>query len=124
MKVIWLAAMTMAIIFVGTAVADTGALHGSWKGPWYIGMSSGVVAMEIAEDGSGKIALTNLEEFGAQPIPLAKQSFDGKVFTFSATGANGAVLTMSLRLGEGGRQMRGNGKHAGFGARMELQRSD
>ena len=124
MKVIGLAAMTLAIIFAGTAVADTSALHGSWKGPWYIGMSSGVVAMEIAEDGSGKIALTNLEEFGSQPVPLAKQSFDGKVFTFSATGANGAVLTMSLRLGEGGRQLRGNGKHAGFGARMELQRSD
>jgi hypothetical protein len=124
MKVIWLAAMTMAIIFAGTAVADTGALHGSWKGPWYIGMSSGVVAMEIAEDGSGKIALTNLEEFGSQPVPLAKQSFDGKVFTFSATGANGAVIIMSLQLGEGGKQMRGNGKHAGFGARMELQRSD
>ena len=124
MKVIGLAALTMAIIFAGTAVADTGALHGSWKGPWYIGMSSGVVAMEIAEDGSGKIALTNLEEFGAQPVTLAKQSFDGKVFTFSATGANGAVLTMSLQQGGGGRQLRGNGKHAGFGARMELQRAD
>jgi hypothetical protein len=124
MKAIGLAAMTMAIIFVGTAFADTGALRGSWKGPWYIGMSSGVVAMEIAADGSGKIVLTNLEEFGSEPVPLAKQSFDGNVFTFSATGANGAVLAMTLKLGEGGKQMRGNGKHAGFGARMELQRSD
>jgi hypothetical protein len=124
MNVIGLAAMTLAIIFAGTAVADTSALHGSWKGPWYIGMSSGIVAMEIAEDGSGKIALTNLEEFGSQSVPLAKQSFDGKVFAFSATGANGAVLTMSLQLGEGGRQLHGNGKHAGFGARLELQRSD
>lgn len=124
MRVTGLAAMTWAIVFAGTAIADTGALHGSWKGPWYIGMSSGVVAMEIAEDGSGRIALTNLEEFGSQPVPLAKQSFDGKVFAFSATGANGAVLTMSLQPGEGGRQMRGNGKHAGFGARMELQRAD
>ena len=124
MKVTGLAAITMAIIFAGTAAADTNALHGSWKGPWYIGMSSGIVAMDIAEDGSGKIALTNLDEFGSQPVPLAKQSLDGKVFTFSATGANGAVLTMSLHLGEGGRQLRGNGKHAGFGARMELQRSD
>ena len=124
MKVTGLAAIALAIIFAGTAVADTGALHGSWKGPWYIGMSSGVVAMEIAENGSGKVALTNLEEFGSKPVPLAKQSFDGKAFVFSATGANGAVLTMSLHLGEGGRQLRGNGKHAGFGARMELQRSD
>ena len=124
MKAMWLAAMTMAMIFAESAAADTGALHGSWKGPWYIGMSSGVVAMEIAEDGSGKIALTNLEEFGSEPMPLAKHSFDGKVLTFSATGANGAVLTMRLQLGQGGRQLRGNGKHAGFGARMELQRSD
>jgi hypothetical protein len=124
MKAIWLAAMTMATLFAGTAVADTIALRGSWKGPWYIGMSSGVVAMDIAEDGSGKIALTNLEEFGSQPVPLARQSFDGKSFTFSATGANGAALVMSLQLGAGGKQLRGNGKHAGFGARMELQRSD
>jgi len=124
MKAIGLGAMTLAVIFAGTALADTGVLHGSWKGPWYIGMSSGVVAMDIAEDGSGKIALTNLEEFGSQPVPLAKQSFDGKVFTFSAIGTNGAVLVMSLQLGQGARQLRGNGKHAGFGARMELQRSD
>ena len=126
MKANWLAAMMMATLFAGAAVADadTSALRGSWNGPWYIGMSSGVVAMDIAEDGAGKISLTNLEEFGAEPVPLAKQSFDGKVFTFSATGANGAVLTMSLHLGGGGRQLRGNGKHAGFGARMELQRAD
>ena len=114
----------MATLFAGVAVADTSALHGSWNGPWYIGMSSGVVAMDIAEDGAGKISLTNLEEFGAQPVSLAKQTFDGKVFTFSAIGANGAVLTMSLQMGGGGRQLRGNGKHAGFGARMELQRAD
>jgi hypothetical protein len=116
--------MAMTIFFAGAAVADTGALQGSWKGPWYIGMSSGMVVMDIAGDGSGQIALTNLDEFGAAPVPLAKQSFDGKLLTFSATGANGAVLSMNLQLGEGGKQLRGNGKHAGFGARMELQRGE
>ena len=124
MKVTVLVAITMAIFFAGTALADSGELRGSWKGPWYIGMSSGQVAMDIAEDGSGKIALTNLDDFGTQPIPLAKQSFDGKLFTFSATGANGAALIMNLQFSEGGKQLRGNGKHAGFGARMELQRAD
>ncbi len=124
MKAIWVAAMTMATVFALAAFADTNALHGSWKGPWYIGMSSGIVTLDIAEDGSGKISLTNLDEFGSQPIALTKQSFDGKLLTFSATGANGAVLTMNLRLGEGDKQLRGNGKHAGFGARMELQRTD
>ncbi len=124
MKAKGLAAMAMAIFFAGAAIADSSALHGSWKGPWYIGMSSGMVAMDIAEDGSGKIALTNLDEFGTSPVLLAKQSFDGKRFTFSATGVNGTVLVMNLQLGEGGRLLRGNGKHAGFGARMELRRSE
>ena len=119
-----LAAIAMAFSLAGAATADTGDLHGSWKGPWYIGMSSGIVAMDIAEDGSGTIALTNLDEFGSQPIPLAKQSFDGKSLAFSAIGANGAVLIMNLRLHAAGKQLRGNGKHAGFGARMELQRAD
>jgi hypothetical protein len=124
MKGIRFAAMTMAIFFAGAAIADTSALRGSWKGPWYIGMSSGLVAMDIAEDGAGKITLTNLDEFGSQPVALAKQSFDGRAFTFSATGANGAALIMTLQLGKDGKQLRGNGKHGGFGARMELQRAD
>ena len=72
------AAIAVAFFLAGAAIADTGDLHGMWKGPWYIGMSSGIVAMDIAEDGSGTIALTNLDEFGSQSIPLAKQSFDGK----------------------------------------------
>ena len=124
MKGTGLVAMTMALWFAGAAIADSSALHGSWKGPWYIGMSSGIVAMDIAEDGSGKIWLTNLDEFGSEPVALARPSFDGKAFNFSATGANGAALVMNLQLGADGRQLRGNGKHGGFGARMELQRAD
>lgn len=124
MKFTGLIAMTLAIFFAGAAIADAGALRGSWKGPWYIGMSSGIVEMDIAEDGSGKITLTNLDEFGSQPVPLSKLSFDGKLLSFSTTGANGAVLSMNLQLGADGKQLRGNGKHGGFGARMELQRVD
>jgi len=124
MRMTRFAAIAMACFLAGAAMADTGELHGSWKGPWYIGMSSGIVAMDIAEDGSGTIELTNLDEFGSKPIPLTKQSFDGKSLAFSATGANGAVLIMNLRLDDTGKQLRGNGKHSGFGARMELQRAD
>jgi hypothetical protein len=124
MKATGLVAMALTILVAGAAVADTALLHGSWKGPWYIGMTSGIVMMDIAEDGSGRITLTNLDEFGSKPVALAKQAFDGKLFSFSATGADGAVLNMSLRLGDDGKQLRGNGKRGGFGARMELQRSD
>jgi len=104
------------------AAADPAALAGSWKGPWYIGMSSGVATMDIATDGSGRISLTNMDEFGSEPVPLAKQSYDGKVFKFSATGANGATLTVGLQAENDAKRLRGNGKYGGFGARLELQR--
>jgi hypothetical protein len=116
--------IAMAMFFSCAAADDSGTLAGSWKGPWYIGMSSGIAVMDLAADGSGTIALTNLDEFGAQPVALTKQSFDGKRLSFSAIGANGAPLVMNLQLAESGKQLRGNGKHAGFGARLELQRAD
>jgi hypothetical protein len=124
MKTIGLVAGVMTLLFAGAALADSTALRGPWKGPWYIGMSSGIAEMDIAADGSGSVTLTNLDEFGAKPVALTKHSFDGKVFSFTAVGANGAALSMNLKLGQDGRQLRGNGKHAGFGARMELQRTD
>lgn len=124
MKARGVAAIAAAWLFASVALADTNALHGTWKGPWYIGMSSGIATVAIAEDGSGTIALTNLDEFGSAPAPLAKQSFDGRSFSFSSTSATGAVLTMNLQMGSEGKLLRGNGKHNGFGARMELQRAD
>lgn len=123
-KTILAGLVLIAAALAGPAAADPGELAGTWKGPWYIGMSSGLVTMEIAADGSGSIALTNLDEFGAQPVALAKQTFDGKVLKFSASGANGTALTAGLQSENGGKKLRGNGKYGGFGARMELQRAD
>lgn len=123
-KALFAGLVLFAVAFSGPAAADPGELAGTWKGPWYIGMSSGLATMEIAADGSGTIALTNLDEFGAQPVPLAKQAYDGKVFRFSATGANGAALAVGLQAGSDGRKLRGNGKFGGFGTRLELQRAN
>lgn len=123
-KTILAGLVLIAAALAGPAAADPGELAGTWKGPWYIGMSSGLVTMEIAADGSGSIALTNLDEFGAQPVALAKQTYDGKVLKFSASGANGTALTAGLQSENGGKKLRGNGKYGGFGARMELQRAD
>lgn len=104
--------------------ADPVALAGSWKGPWYIGMSSGMATMELAADGSGTLALTNMEEFGDQPVAISKQAFDGQVLRFSAVGANGGALTVALQAENEGRKLRGNGKYGGFGARLELRKLD
>jgi hypothetical protein len=125
MKKLLIAGLVLcSVAFAGPAAPDPGQLAGTWKGPWYIGMSSGLVTMEIAVDGSGSIALTNLEEFGAQPVALAKQTYDGKIFKFSATGANGTAMIAGLQAENEGKKLRGNGKYGGFGARMELQRVD
>jgi hypothetical protein len=104
--------------------ADMASLAGTWKGPWYIGMSSGQATMQVAADGSGSIALTNMDEFGAAPVTIAKPEFDGKVFRFTAAGANGTALVIGLNAEADGRRLRGNGKYGGFGARVELQRVD
>jgi hypothetical protein len=122
------ALMAGIALIVGLAAApvhaDPAALAGSWKGPWYIGMSSGMATMELAADGSGTLALTNMEEFGDQPVAISKQSFDGQVLRFSAVGPNGGALTVALQAENEGRKLRGNGKYRGFGARLELRKLD
>jgi len=121
----WLAGVAIAAVLAVPARADDmSALAGAWKGPWYIGMSSGMATMELAADGSGTLALTNMDEYGEKPVALSKQSFDGKVLRFSAVGASGTALTMALQPENEGRKMRGNGKFSGFGARLELQKAD
>jgi hypothetical protein len=124
-------ALLLALVLVPAATAaDTPAgqaasmpaLAGTWKGPWYIGMSSGIATLNVAADGTATLALTNMEEFGAGPAALSKQSFDGQSLKFDAEGANGTALTATLKSENDGRKLRGNGKYGGFGARLELQK--
>lgn len=96
--------------------------QGSWKGPWYIGMSSGKVALEIRTDGQGDISMTQLDGFGEAPVPMKKISVDGSVIRFAAAGANGVELSLKATLDGKGKRLVGNGKYGGFGARLELQR--
>jgi hypothetical protein len=122
----WLAAIVLvANTWVGAALADQWAsLQGTWKGPWYIGMSSGLATVEIAADGSGTIAFTNLENFGDEPVVLTKTSFDGKTFRFAASGMGGVEFSGGMQPESVGKRLRGNGKYGGFGARLELRRTD
>ncbi len=126
MNKMWLAAIVLATnTWVGAAPAEeVSSLQGTWKGPWYIGMTSGLAAMEIAADGSGTIAFTNLENFGDEPVALTKTSFDGSTFKFGAFGTGGVEISFATQLGSGAKQLRGNGKYGGFGARLELRRAD
>jgi len=126
MNKMWLAAIVLAAnTWVGAVLADQlASLQGTWKGPWYIGMTSGLATMEIAADGSGTIAFTNLDDFGEEPVGLAKASFDGKTFRFAASGTGGVEFSAGMQLGSGGKELRGNGKHGNLGVRLELRRAD
>ena len=124
-RTLLVAIVLMANSWVGASFADQlASLQGTWKGPWYIGMTSGLAAMEIAADGSGTIAFTNLENFGNEPVMLTKTSFDGKTFKFGASGTGGIEISFATQLESGAKQLRGNGKYGGFGARLELRRAD
>ena len=126
MNRVWIAAIVVATsTWAGVTLADQLAtLQGTWKGPWYIGMSSGLATMQIAADGSGTIAFTNLENFGEDPVALTKPSFDGKTFRFAASGTGGVAISFGMQPESAGKQLRGNGKYGGFGARLELRRAD
>ena len=123
-RAIWtLLAVVSAALLSGVAGAQTPqALDGTWVGPWYRGMSSGVATLRI--DGSGgTLQLTNAETFGEEPRPLVKLVVNGDAISLRADGDSGAPLTVELKANPAGDQIKGMGKYEGFGVRMELRRT-
>ena len=124
MRTIWmlLVAAPAAFLAVGAAAQGGKAIEGTWEGPWYRGMSSGVAKVQIAGDG-GSLQLTNSETFGEEPRPLVKLMVRGDEVSLRADGSGGAPLTVELKLNAAGDKMKGMGKYEGFGVRLELQRT-
>ena len=111
--------------FLGPGVAGaqgTQALDGTWVGPWYRGMSSGVATLRI-DGGTGTLQLTNAETFGEEPRPLVRLVVKGDQVSLRADGNSGAPLIVELKANAAGDQMKGMGKYEGFGVRMELRRT-
>ena len=54
-------------------------LQGIWRGPWYLGMSSGTAALVLAGDplSGGTLQLVNNDNFGDQALRLEDLVFDG-----------------------------------------------
>jgi hypothetical protein len=103
-----------------SALAQEPALTGIWEGPWYRGMTSGKVKIDLREQ-PGTIQFTNLDNFGAQPSPL-QASLDSGVLKLRAEGEKGGPLTASLKLNEAASEMKGLGKFDGFPLRFEIKR--
>ncbi len=124
MRTIWMLLVAAPVAFLAVEAAAQGskAIEGTWEGPWYRGMSSGVAKLQIAGDG-GSLQLTNSETFGEEPRPLVKLMARGDEVSLRADGSGGAPLTVELKLNAAGDKMKGMGKYEGFGVRLELQRA-
>src|SRR5262245_49781383 len=122
MRMVWMLLTIAAALLAGDVPAQDGkSIDGTWQGPWYRGMSSGVAKLQIAGDG-GTLQLTNAETFGDEPRPLVKLQVSGEQVSLRADGNAGAPLTLELKLNGPADKMKGMGKYEGFGVRMELQR--
>ena len=106
------------------AADDAEPLAGVWRGPWYRGMTSGLMTLEIARGATGRIALTNLEAFGDSPAPLTRTQVHGDGLEFSAIGANGRDFTGQATKTADGRTLRGTARYEGFQFKFDLRRSE
>ena len=124
MRMVWifLIAAPAAFLAVEAAAQGSKTIDGTWEGPWYRGMSSGVAKLQVAGEG-GTLQLTNSETFGEEPRPLVKLERSGDQVSLRADGSSGAPLTVELKLNGAGDKMKGMGKYEGFGVRLELRRT-
>jgi hypothetical protein len=95
---------------------------GTWEGPWYRGMTSGKVKIDLNAK-PGTIQFTNLDNFGTQPHPVDANVENGAL-KFRTEGEKGGPLTASLKLNEARTEAKGLGKFDGFPLRFELKRGN
>lgn len=106
------------------ADADPAAVRGTWTGPWYLGMTSGIARLALSGEGAleGTLQMTNNERFGEETAKLTEAAFDNGTVRFKVTGADGKALAAELPLSADGTKMKGFGKYGGYSVRFELSR--
>lgn len=117
-----LAGLLLAAATSSHALAEEDAVAGMWEGPWYRGMTSGKVKIDLREK-PGTIQFTNLDNFGGEVRPL-QASVEAGVLKLRAEGEKGGALTANLKLNEAGSEMKGLGKFDGFPLRFEVKRAN
>lgn len=99
-----------------------GDFGGDWEGPWYRGMTSGTMLLQIGADGSGMVAFRNLDNFGDEAVEISRVTNDGKRFGFSASGEGPGVFSASAKLTGSGKVLEGKGEYEGFPIKFKLKR--
>ncbi len=113
--------LTLASSTVLVANAEDEAA-GTWEGPWYRGMTSGKVKIDLSAK-PGTIQFTNLDNFGTQPQRVDAAVENGAL-KFRTEGEKGGPLTASLKLNDARTEAKGLGKFDGFPLRFELKRGN
>lgn len=104
------------------AAADLSAIAGTWQGPWYRGMTSGQMTLEVSANGAAKVSFTNLDTFGDAPASVQKTEFSGQSIRFSANGASGSEFAARGSLLQGSQLLRGTARYEGFPVKFDLRR--
>jgi hypothetical protein len=122
-QAVWSAVFLLSYVLMEPLpAADMSALAGTWQGPWYRGMTSGQMTLEVAADGTGKVAFTNLETFGDAPAGVHKAEFSGQSIRFSANGASGSEFAARGSLIPSNQLLRGTARYEGFPVKFDLRR--
>lgn len=114
-----------AMLPVPTGIAaDQASVVGTWAGPWYLGMTSGVAHLELTGEGAleGTLQMTNNEKFGEEAAKLTQAVADGTTLRFKVTGADGKALVAELPVSADGTRMKGFARYGGYNMRFELTR--
>lgn len=117
-----LAVALAAALEQGACDDQATAQPGSWRGPWYLGMTSGVAVLELTDDG-GTLTLTNNEKFGEEPVRITDLERLPGSLQFRALGADGKPLECRIPVTVEGSRALGFCRYGGFNLRFEFSRS-
>lgn len=117
-------ALSMSAGIWAIAADSTSGIKGVWRGPWYLGMTSGTGVLTITNDVpvEGSLQLINNDTFGEAPVALSDVHYDGVQLRFRAKGADGRMLSGQLPVTSDAKAMKGFVKYGGYNLKFEFVR--
>jgi len=122
MRTTFLMSLAAAVWIALVPVAAADGLSGNWSGPWYRGMTSGIMTLTIDESGEGLVQFTNLDNFGEEAVSMTRVEKGPTELKFTAAGAGAEAFTASSQLTSDGKVLKGDGEYDGFDIKFKLKR--
>ena len=122
MRTTFLMSLAAAVWIALVPVAAADGLSGNWSGPWYRGMTSGIMTLKIDEGGGGLVQFTNLDNFGEDAVPITGVEIGLAKLKFTAAGAGADAFTARSQLTNDGKVLKGDGEYDGFDIKFKLKR--